>query len=104
MNEDEVLKHIDNIRGLLNSPDPECVSLGYTLLLDEEWFKTLEAKHKYEHCAWGYTFEELLKKMNPIAENADFWNQLNETATKTLKDLFWEFIIMHKLWLKTREQ
>lgn len=95
MNDDTILNRIEKIKNMMNSPDPETVSLGYALLLDEEWFKTIEARYKQEECAWGYTFEVLLEKLKPIEENADFWNKLNETATITLKQLFWEFIKEH---------
>ncbi len=91
----EIIHRIDNLKTMMNSTSFGNVSLGYAILLEEEWFKKILIKFKNEQCAWGYSFIELLNKMNPTDENAKFWENLNELATKTLKGLFWDFIKKH---------
>ncbi len=90
-----ILFEIDSISRMLNSPDEESVLLGYNMLIVPKWFKVLRKKYGDEHCAWGHTFAELTEKMAPNDENADFWSQLNNTSTQTLKYLFFDFIKKH---------
>ena len=95
LNKEDTLRRIENLKDMMNSPSTDITSLGYDTLLEEEWFQNIKEKCRNEDCAWGYSFDEMLNKMNPIGENAEFWEHLNEMATNTLKELFWDFIKKH---------
>ena len=82
---ESIMSEIESIIRMFNSPDGENVSLGYYMLKNSEWFEAIREKYENEHCASGYSFAELTEKMAPVEENADFWSQLNNTSTQTLK-------------------